>query len=212
MEYTHKLYLIGSLRNKRIPELGKSIRKKLPHVEVFDDWYSAGPEADDYWKTYEKERGHTYSEALAGYAATHVFEFDKHHLDTSSHVLLVLPAGKSGHMELMYAKYGAGKEAAILLDPKDDVRFDVMYKFIDNILESDKEIDGWLNSTPMASKQESPEASSTTESLSYSGEYLDTSPELYNLLQECPSSERGSIFGMAGRVSPTVSRGIRKRP
>lgn len=209
--YTHKLYLIGSLRNERIPVLAKSIRKKLPHVEVFDDWYSAGYEADDYWKAYEKERGHTYSEALAGYAATHVFEFDKHHLDISSHVLLVLPAGKSGHMELMYAKYGAGKEAAILLDPKDDVRFDVMYKFIDNILESDKEIEGWLNQTLTESVRVNPEVSSMQEKPPLFEGYYSTSQEQYNLLQECPSTALLSTRGTDGSPSRTGNRGTRMR-
>lgn len=136
------VYLIGSLRNPRIPELAKRLRVDL-HVEVFDDWYAAGPEADDYWKEYEQTRGRTYAEALDGYAAKHVFDFDRFHLDRCTHSLLVLPAGKSGHMELMYAQYGAGKKTAILLDPE-DVRWDVMYQFIPTILNNDNEIADWL--------------------------------------------------------------------
>lgn len=120
----------------------------MPHVEVFDDWYAAGPEADDYWKEYELARGRGYTEALKGHAARHVFEFDKHHLDTSSHALLVLPAGKSGHMELMYAQYGVGAHTAILLDPV-DVRWDVMYQFVPTILQSEKDVVPWISgSTP----------------------------------------------------------------
>jgi hypothetical protein len=138
------LYLIGSLRNDRVPKLAQRLRKELPDVEVFDDWYSAGEEADDYWKTYEQGRRRTYEQALEGYAAKHVFEFDKCHLDRSSHVLLVLPAGKSGHMELMYGAYGVGANAAILLDPE-DVRWDVMYQFIPTILSNDDSIAGWIN-------------------------------------------------------------------
>lgn len=138
------LYLIGSLRNPRIPELANNLRKTLPDVEVFDDWYAAGFEADDMWKSYEQGRGREYQDALSGYAARHVFEFDKYHLDRSSHILLVLPAGKSGHMELMYGEYGVKAKTAILLDPE-DVRWDVMYQFIPTILESDKEIIDWLS-------------------------------------------------------------------
>jgi len=137
------LYLVGSLRNQRIPELAASIRRSLPDVEVFDDWFAAGPEADDHWKTYEQGRGRTYTEALDGYAAKHVFEFDKTHLDRATHVLLVLPAGKSGHMEVMYAEYGTRAKTAILLDP-DDVRWDVMYQFIPTILTQDEEITKWI--------------------------------------------------------------------
>lgn len=140
---TKVLYLIGSLRNPKIPELAAKIRKEHPDVEVFDDWFAAGEEADDYWKQYEQARGRSYQEALEGYAAKHVFEFDKHHLDRATHVLLVLPAGKSGHMEVMYGEYGTSAKTAILLDP-DDVRWDVMYQFIPTILNSEKEIGDWL--------------------------------------------------------------------
>lgn len=100
---------------------------------MFDDWYAAGPEADDYWKAYEKEKGHSYVEALSGYSASHVFGFDKHHLDTASAAILVLPAGRSGHLELGYMA-GRGAYTAILLTPEyEDERFDVMYKFANRV-------------------------------------------------------------------------------
>ncbi len=120
------------------------IRQQTTDVEVFDDWYAAGPIADDCWKEYEQQKGISYNAALQGYAAKHVFEFDKYHLDRSSHALLVLPAGKSGHMEVMYAAYGVGAKTAILLDP-DDVRWDVMYQFIPTVMASEEEIIPWLN-------------------------------------------------------------------
>jgi hypothetical protein len=125
----NKLYLIGSLRNEKVPETASFLRSTLSDWEVFDDWYSAGPEADDFWKAYEKSKGHSYVEALAGYAADHVFHFDKHHLDTANAGILLLPAGRSGHLELGYL---AGRNAytAIVLTPDyEDERFDVMYKF-----------------------------------------------------------------------------------
>lgn len=137
-----KLYLIGSLRNEYVPTYARRLRAELPDVEIFDDWYAAGPEADDYWKAYEQARGRSYIEALKGYAARHVFEFDKHHLDTSTHALLVLPAGKSGHIELMYA-LGQGKEVAILLDQFDDPRWDVMYQFVPNVFETIEQVVDW---------------------------------------------------------------------
>lgn len=130
-----KLYLIGSLRNPNVPELGKKLRT---YFDVFDDWYSAGPEADDHWQQYELGRGHTFSEALQGYAARHVFEFDKHHLDAADIGVLVLPAGKSGHLELGYL-LGAGKPCYIMLDGEPD-RFDVMYCFADGVFTSQVEL------------------------------------------------------------------------
>jgi hypothetical protein len=137
------LYLIGSLRNERIPKLAARLREEHPDLEVFDDWYAAGPEADDYWKEYEQAKGSSYQEALRGYSARNVFEYDRRHLDRCTHAILVLPAGKSGHMEIMYATYAVKAKTAILLDPT-DVRWDVMYQFVPTILNNDEEISPWL--------------------------------------------------------------------
>ena len=109
MEY----YLIGSLRNPEIPKIANKLRES--GIAVFDDWYSAGPIADDSWKEYETGKGNTYQQALKGYAAKHVFAFDKHHLNRVGGCILALPAGKSGHLELGYM-CGLGKETYILLD------------------------------------------------------------------------------------------------
>ena len=129
------IYLIGSLRNPDIGAIADKLRK-AGH-EVFDDWYSAGPEADDWWRTYEKAKGHNYKEALSGYAAKHVFEFDKSHLDRCDIAVLALPAGKSGHLELGYI-LGRGKPGYILLDDPD--RWDVMYQFADDVFYSVEEL------------------------------------------------------------------------
>lgn len=137
------LYLIGSLRNERIPQLANRLRQELPDVEVFDDWFAAGPEADDFWKEYEQQRGRTYEEALEGHAAKNVFAFDKRNLDRATHALLVLPAGKSGHMEIMYATYAVNAKTAILLDVE-DVRWDVMYQFVPTILRYDNQVFDWI--------------------------------------------------------------------
>lgn len=125
MRPKRSLYLIGSLRNPRVPEIAAAFRKG--GWDVFDDWYSAGEHADDAWRDYERARGHALPEALKGYAAQHVFNFDKQHIDRCSAVMLVLPAGKSGHLELGYA-IGQGKPGYILLDG-DPERYDVMYAF-----------------------------------------------------------------------------------
>lgn len=122
------VYLIGSLRNSEIPRIANELRKT--GLEVFDDWFAAGPEADDKWREYEQLRGHSYSEALRGYAAHHVFAFDKEHLHRASVAVLVLPAGRSGHLELGYI-LGQGKKGYILIDNPE--RWDVMYQFADGV-------------------------------------------------------------------------------
>ena len=125
-----KIYVIGSLRNPKIPEVANKLRE-AGH-EVFDDWFAAGPEADDYWQKYEQNRGHNYKEGLQGYAANHVYSFDKFHLDRCDVALLVLPAGKSGHLELGYT-LGRGKKGYILFDEQMPDRWDVMYLFADGV-------------------------------------------------------------------------------
>jgi hypothetical protein len=159
------LYLIGSLRNERIPKLANHLRAEHPGLEVFDDWYSAGPEADDYWKEHQQSKGLTYEEALKGHAARNVFEFDRRHLNRATHALLVLPAGKSGHMEIMYATYAVRAKTAILLDPE-DVRWDVMYQFVPTILNNDEEISDWLNSKDSSSTERNLEWTSSQRLLS----------------------------------------------
>jgi hypothetical protein len=119
------IYLIGSLRNENVPHIAKEIREL--GFDVFDDWFSPGPKADDYWRDFEKVRGSSYKEALNNYAAKHVFEFDKHHIDRADIGILYMPAGKSGHLELGYM-IGTGKKCFILFD-KEPERWDVMYQF-----------------------------------------------------------------------------------
>lgn len=119
------IYLTGSLRNPRIPVVAQHLRA-AGFGEVFDDWYSAGPEADDKWRDYEKGRGHSFVQALQGHAAKHVCSYDEFHLRRCDVAVLLLPAGKSAHMELAFAR-GMGKKGYIVLD-KDPDRFDVMYR------------------------------------------------------------------------------------
>jgi nucleoside 2-deoxyribosyltransferase len=121
------IYVIGSLRNPRVPQVAADLR--FDGHEVFDDWFAAGPEADDHWQRYEQARGHTLEMALDGHAAQHVFKYDKSHLDRCEAAVLVLPAGKSGHLELGYVR-GQRKPIYILLD-KEPERYDVMYAFAD---------------------------------------------------------------------------------
>ena len=117
------VYLIGSMRNQKIPTLAIELRNH--GYEVFDDWFAPGPEADDYWQTYAKQRGQTYKEALHDWHAAHVYEFDKYHLDRSDAAVLAMPAGRSGHMELGYM-VGKGKPAFVLFEEEPD-RYDIMY-------------------------------------------------------------------------------------
>lgn len=120
-----QIYLIGSLRNLNVPHLGNFLRGK--GHRIFDDWFAAGPEADDRWQAYEQLRGRPYDVALKGEAAQNVFRFDHRHISESDTGVLYLPAGKSGHMELG-VMIGMGKPGFIVMDKEPD-RWDVMYNF-----------------------------------------------------------------------------------
>ena len=123
------IYIIGSLRNPAIPVIGNKVR--AAGYEAFDDWHGTGPQADDHWFEYEKLRGRNYTEALAGRAAQNTFALDRDNILRSEGVIMVLPAGKSGHMEFGFAR-GHGKPGVILLD-KEPERYDVMYNFASKV-------------------------------------------------------------------------------
>lgn len=139
------IYLIGSLRNPRVPIVAQLLRDA--GYEVFDDWYAAGPEADDKWRDYEKARGHDFKTALAGHAAQHVFNFDRKHLERCDIAVLLAPSGKSAHLELGVV-LGAKKPGFILLDG-DPERYDVMYNFATAVFSTVEELVARLRQTPV---------------------------------------------------------------
>lgn len=124
-----KLYIIGALKNRSIIPLANEIREL--GFDVFDDWISPGETADEKWQEYEKKRGRSYEEAIAGHHAETVFRYDLGHLDSAEIVVMVLPCGKSGHLEFGWA-VGQGKTGFILFEKEPD-RYDIMYKFADGL-------------------------------------------------------------------------------
>lgn len=125
-----RVYLIGALSNReRIQSVAERLR--FEGHEVFDDWLSPGPEADEQWQAYEAVRGRSYKEAIYGHHARTVFEFDYIHLYAAEVVVMVLPCGKSGHLEFGWA-IGQGKPGYILFDEEPE-RFDIMYRFANDI-------------------------------------------------------------------------------
>lgn len=135
------LYLIGSLRNPEVPKIAEQLR--FYGHEVFDQWYGAGPNADDCWQEYCRHKGMNFKEALADHGAQHVYNFDRHYLSHSDTVVLVLPAGKSGHLELGWA-LGQGKKGYILLNGEPE-RYDVMYNFATGVFCSLDDLAAELN-------------------------------------------------------------------
>ena len=89
------------------------------------DWEST----EDYLEMIRHPR------ALEGYAS------DYQAMEKADTFLLVLPCGKSAHLELGWA-VGAGKRTAILLE--DPVQPELMYRMVDYISPSLFDLLGWL--------------------------------------------------------------------
>ncbi len=138
----YDIYLAGSLRNPDIVEIHKLLKKETG-LRVFSDWHAVGPEADDHWKTYYQSMGLTYRQALQAPASRNVYEFDKYYIDQCPIMVLALPAGKSGHLELGY-HLGKDKKGYILLDNTAD-RWDVMYQFASGVTADIEELSRWIN-------------------------------------------------------------------
>lgn len=152
MLHRKKIYLIGSLRNTKIPDIANDLEEMLPGVEVFDDWFAPGPEADDFFKAWAQRRSMTYEEALRSEAAKHIFQFDKHHIDSADMVVAVMPFGKSGGIELGYC-IGSGKPGFILLEDNEE-RWDIMFQFATgcyiNLEDLARDISAWFQDNPQS--------------------------------------------------------------
>jgi len=129
------VYLVGSLRNPGVVDLGNKMRSL--GLEVIDNWFAAGKIADDSWQEYSVSRGRTYKEALESREAAHVFYFDRAYINLSDAVVLLYPAGKSAHLEFGYA-IGCGKRGYIMMEETPD-RYDVMLQFAHSPLFSNHE-------------------------------------------------------------------------
>lgn len=134
------VYLIGSLQNKRVIDIGNLLRHE--GYDVMDEWIAPGEMADIRWQEYEQSRGRTYVEALRGRHATDVFMFDRAYLDHCDIAIAVMPAGKSAMLELGYSK-GRGKLTCIFLDGVEPDRYDIMPNFADYMALTEQTLLDW---------------------------------------------------------------------
>lgn len=130
------VYIGGALANPEIVRITKVIAEA--GFTAFSEWYTPGPEADVLWRDYELALGYNYREALQRPAAKNTFDFDKRHIDLCDIFVMVLPCGKSAHLELGYA-IGSGKRGLIYM-PQEPERWDVMYGFAERVVYTDEEL------------------------------------------------------------------------
>lgn len=119
-----KIYVVGSLENPKVEEVAEALRT-FDGVEVFDQWRAAAPDGDKLWQAYCKRRGWGYKEALRSDFVRTAYEFDFKHLSEADVVVLVMPAGRSAHLELGWA-LGKGKKGYILFPDGEPDRYDLM--------------------------------------------------------------------------------------
>ena len=124
-----RVHIIGSLRNPQIPLVGNRLRDL--GFDAFDDWWGAGETADDSWQHYEGIRGRSYEDALYGEAAFNIFSWDVENMNKADVVVLLLPAGRSGHIEFGYMM-GLGTPGYVLFDKLPE-RYDLMYQFAQDV-------------------------------------------------------------------------------
>lgn len=142
-----KIYLVGSLKDPDFSSIATWLRAE--GFEVFDDWRSAGAEADTRWREYEtRERRRGYADALFEPFATTAREFDCRHIDNSDLVVAVCPLeklpGRSAIAELGYASR-RGLPTAILLRGDPD-EWDLMLPLVAEIFDAADDLLAWLRS------------------------------------------------------------------
>lgn len=145
------IYVIGSLKKDRPKQVANLLREK--GWEVFDDWGATAYDQDTHWTRYEREgRGRSFREALEGKAAVNAFEFDYTHLIQCRAAVMVMPCGKSGHLELGWV-IGRYKPGFILLDGE-PAEYELMYKFATGIAYTEEELVEMLEGYPIPKEGE----------------------------------------------------------
>ena len=130
------IYLIGSLANKKIVQITKTLRDE--GFDVFSEWMASGEGADQRWWDYFQALGIGFDEAINSPFVNTAFNFDLNHLDSADTVVMVMPAGRSAGIELGYA-LGKGKLGYVLFDGEPE-RPDLMIKLATGIFYSLEEL------------------------------------------------------------------------
>ena len=148
------IYVASSWRNEQQPKVVSALRN-AGH-EVYD-FRHAGPcnqgfhwsEIDASWKDWTPWQ---FAHALDHPLARDGFERDKTAIEESDAIVLVMPCGRSAHLELGYA-IGLGKRSAILLA---DGEPELMYRAADELCCSLAQLLAWAEQTTEELGDDSP--------------------------------------------------------
>jgi len=143
-----RIYLASSWRNAYQPTLVTALRRE--GYDVYDFRHPApGNEGfqwaaiDPHWQTWTPAQ---YQAALEAPLAALGYAQDKLALDRADVTILLLPCGRSAHLELGYA-IGRGQHTAILM--REPMEAELMYKMAERICLSTEELFSWLAALPV---------------------------------------------------------------
>ena len=139
-----RVYVASSWRNSAQPSVVKAVRAlgaqvydfRCPSEDVAGFQWS---EIDPQWQRWTAEE---YVSALNHQAAVNGYERDLSAMRWANTFVLVLPCGRSAHLELGWA-VGQGKRTAILLNG--DHEPELMAKMVDHIAIDESDLLAWLN-------------------------------------------------------------------
>jgi hypothetical protein len=148
------VYVASSWRNPVQPVVVATLR--AAGIDCYDfrnpatgfSWREVRPDYDGpiqrmevRWKGADWEPVDTYIEMVNHPRAIEGFDADFGAMQRADTFVLVLPCGKSAHLELGWA-VGAGKRTAILLE--DPVEPELMYRMVDHMSPNLLDLLGWL--------------------------------------------------------------------
>lgn len=128
-----KIYLASSWRNEMQPQMVRLLRS-VGH-DTYDFRHPAPGNFGFHWSEvdcgWQQWTTQGYIEGLNHPVAVEGFANDFHAMSWADTCVLLLPCGRSAHIEAGWMK-GAGKDLFIVLDP-DEVVPELMYKMADGI-------------------------------------------------------------------------------
>lgn len=149
-----KVYVASSWRCRWQPEVVEKLRA-VGH-EVYD--FKNPPNGTGFgWSQTDEGRAETigsYLRAIQSLRAAEGFASDMHALNEAEATVLVLPCGRSAHLELGYA-VGRGQKTIVLLHP-DKFEPELMYLMCDHICEDIDEVIRCLEIPPLRKRGATP--------------------------------------------------------
>ena len=129
-----KIYVASSWRNEHQQYIVDALRKE--GHEVYDFKHPAPGNAGFHWSEIDPIwQGWTTAQYIAALAHEHAkFGFDRDFdaMNAADACVLVLPCGRSAHLEAGWMK-GAGKKVIAYIPPDYKMEPELMYKMLDNI-------------------------------------------------------------------------------